>query len=259
MKRVFAAALVMLLLVSCANNDLAEQGNRSRAGKKNAAGGKGDGGSKKNGGGKEPGKKDGGATDPEEKVQDLQAGDEGSEAAAAQAPQDFGGGNAPSSGIDPSLARAGSSEQDSSSDARKQGITPAYTEATGASVHGLGKKVRFTLTFAGELPNAVTKDQYMVLAFGVTGREEGEGYAVGATCDEKGWHPYGGAKGDSSKVPGRFEIDGNQVVMEVPWSYVRGPRAFEWYASSGWYGKVANQTHWSFDAVPNQRAGKFPG
>lgn len=255
MRQIAAALMSVLVLASCANNDLAEQGNRSRAGKsKNAAEEKKNKGQKKGKAlvGKGPKGK------AEKIAEDVEAADPESGSAVAQAPQDFGG-DAPSSGIDPSLARASASVDDPSSDARKQGITPPYTEVTGASVQGMGKTVRFTLTFAADVPNNVPKDQYLVVAFGVTGRKEGEGFAVGATCDEKGWHPYAGAKGESEKFPGRFEVNGNQVVMEVPWSHVRGPRAFEWYASTGWYGKVANQTHWSFDAVPNEKAGKFPG
>lgn len=260
MRRLAVISIVMLLLVSCANNDLAEQGERSRAGKDKKASGQRDGGK----GGKKDksssaasGRKKGGGEKGEVEEQ-IDAADPGNGSTAAQAPEDFGG-KAPTSGIDPSLARASASEQDSSSDARKQGLTPGYAEATGASVQGLGESVRFTMTFAGDVPETVQKDQYMVLAFGITGREEGQGFAVGATGDENGWKPYAGAKGENRKFPGRFQISGNQVSLELPWSYVRGPRAFEWYASTGWYGKVANQTHYSFDAVPNERAGKFPG
>lgn len=252
MRRLAAASVAVLLLVSCSNNDLAEQGERSRAGKdKKAAAGK-DG--KDNRGKRE--RKDGGKKAPAADKIDSVDPETGSE--AVQAPRDFGG-KAPSSGIDPSLARKSAHAEDSPSDARKEGVTPAYTEATAASIEGLGKNVRFTMTFGGDVPNSVSKDQYMVMAFGVTGREEGEGFAVGATCDENGWNPYAGTKGDNRKFPGRFRINGNQIVIELPWTYIRGPRAFEWYASTGWYGKIANQTHWSFDAVPNEKAGRFPG
>jgi len=258
MRRIAAASMAVLLMVACTNDELAQQGERSRAGKdKNVAAGKGGGG--RGNGGKGAKARGGGKGDDDRDTEEqIDTAAPGSDEAAAQTPQDFGG-DAPSSGIDPSLARAGASEQDSPSDARKQGLTPGYTEATGASIQGLGKNVRFTMTFGGQVPTAVQKDEYMVLAFGVTGREEGEGFAVGATCSDKGWTPYAGDKGDTRKFPGRFEVDGNQVVIEIPWSYVRGPRAFEWYASTGWYRKIANQTHWSFDAVPNEKAARFPG
>jgi len=257
MSRVAAASIALLLLASCAaNEDLAGQGERQRAGKDRNKTAEKSGSGKKDKPGAVPGGDNG--SKEAEVAEEIEAADPGSGGTTAQAPQDFGG-DAPTSGIDPSLARASSSEQDSPSDARKQGLTPDYTETTAASIQGLGENVRFTMTFGGNVPDQVQKDQYMVLAFGVTGRREGEGYAVGATCNDKGWHPYARGKSENEKFPGRFEVTGNQVIMEVPWSYVRGPRAFEWYASTGWYGKVANQTHWSFDAVPNERAGRFPG
>jgi len=260
MRRLAAASTALLLLVSCANDDMAEQGQRPRAGKDKSkpAASKDDGGRNKDKLALPGADKGGGGKAKEDVTEEIEAADPGSGSTEAQAPQNFGE-DAPTSGIDPSLARAGSSAQDSASDARTQGLTPNYTETTAASIQGLGKNVRFTMTFAGNVPDNVQKDQYMVLAFGITGRKEGEGYAVGATCDEKGWHPYAGSKGQNNKFPGRFDVRGNEVVMEIPWSFVRGPRAFEWYASTGWYGKVANQTHWSFDAVPNQKAARFPG
>lgn len=258
MRRVSAVALVVILLmVACSSNDLADQGNRSRAGKgKNAAAGKNGGrdGKGKGANGSAPGDKEKG----EEAAGEIDAAAPGS-ASGADAPDDFGGGDAPSSGIDPSLARASSNVDDSPSDAKKQGLAPPYTEATGASVQGLGKNVRFTMAFTGSVPERVQKGQYMVIAFGITGQEEDTGYALGATCDENGWKPYGGVKGDNRELPGSFQINGNEIVMEVPWTFLDGPRAFEWYSSTGWYGKVANQTHWSFDSVPNQKAGAFPG
>lgn len=261
MRRVLALVVTVVLIAACASNDLADQGNRSRTGKdKNTAGrdGKGkDNDRNKNSGGTKrtgAGTADGGEDVPDEidPAGSANAGDGGS------APQDFGGADAPTSGVDPSLARATGGAEDPATDAKTQGVTPGYAEVIGAEIQGLGKNVRFTMTFNGSVPERVEKDQYFVLAFGVTGRKDGEGFAVGAACDEDGWNPYAGAKGPNQKFPGRFEISGNVVIMEVPWSLVKGPRAFEWYASGGWYGKVANQTQWSFDGVPNKAAGRFP-
>ena len=257
-----AVALIVgmtLLMAACSSNELADQGDRSRAGnKKNGPAASG-----KEGKGGGPEGKGGPDTAPEAKeeaddIQDQAAAGAGA-ANADSAPQDFGGGDAPTSGVDPSLARASSSVDDPPTDSKRQGVTPPYTEVTRASIEGLGKNVRFTITFAGAVPERVDKDQYMVTAFGVTGRKEGEGYAVGAICSDKGWKPYAGSKGQNEEFPGRFEVSGNQLIMEISWKYVNGPRAFEWYLSSGWYGKVANQTHWAFDGAPNGEAGRFPG
>lgn len=261
MRRVLALVLVVFLVAACSSNDLADQGNRSRAGKERNAGG-GPGKTKRDKGNpKGDGTKRGvaaGADGGEEVPEEIGSAGSADASDGASAPQDFGGSDAPSSGVDPSLARAGAGAEDPTTDAKTQGVTPPYAEVTGAHIQGLGKNVRFTMTFNGTVPDRVQKDQYFVLAFGVTGQKEGEGFAVGAACDEDGWNPYAGAKGQNQKFPGRFEISGNTVIMEVPWSLVKGPRAFEWYASGGWYGKVANQTHWSFDGVPNKAAGRFP-
>ena len=258
MRRIALALAALMLMASCSSNDLADQGQKSRAGKdkKNEAAGKqnGAGGRKNKGAG---GASGGNGNDAEDAQDEIDAAAPGG-GSGSEAPQDFGGGDAPSSGIDRSLARAGTSVQDSTSDAKSQGVTPPYAEATGVSIQGLGKNVRLTMTFSGAVPERVQKDQYMVLAFGLTGRKKDEGFAVGATCDDKGWKPYAGKKGDNQELPGSFEVDGNQVIMELPWSFLEGPRAFEWYASTGWYGTVAKQTHWSFDSVPNGEAGNFP-
>lgn len=261
MRRAIASVLLLTLMVACSSNELASQGERSRAGKdkkpRNIAGSEGEGGkSQGNDGGKSAAASKNKADDIEEQIDSAGSGDVSDEVSA---PGDFDGGDAPRTGIDPSLARASASSEDPSNDAKSQGVAPPFTEVVGAGVQGLGKNVRFTITFAAEVPERLGAGQYMVMAFGVTGRKEGEGFAVGAVGDPKGWKPYAGADNKSDEFPGTFEISGNDVIMVIPWSYVRGPRAFEWYASSGWYGKVANQMHWSFDAVPNERSANFPG
>ena len=252
MRRIAASMMIVLLFGACASNDLAEQGDRSRASRPEREKDE-----KKERGEKAPGSSV--AEQTEDIVEkEVEAPGEAEGAVTEDAPQDFGGGDAPTGGVDQSLARASIAVSDSGSDAKKQGLSPEYTEATGAAIQGLGNNVRFVMSFSGNVPTAVQKGQYMVMAFGITGRNDDEGFAIGATCDENGWKPYAGTKGDSQKFPGTFDVTGSEIVMELPWSFIKGPRAFEWYASTGWYGKVANQTHWSFDSVPNGKAGDFP-
>lgn len=245
MRRTLALLVAALVTAACSSGEIADQGDRSRTGQKNAA-------EKAKGSKKGSGNKKGGVQD---EIDD--AADPGS-AAGEEAPDDFGGADAPSSGIDPSLARAAATLDDAPDDAKKEGIAPTYTEAVRATIQGLGEDVRITMRFADNVPRQVQKDQYMVVAVGITGRKKEDGVALGATCNEKGWTTYAGAKDQRSKFPGTFEIKGTEIVMTIPWSFVKGPRAFEWYASTGWYGMVANQTHWSFDSIPNNHAGKFP-
>lgn len=249
MRRLVALLVVLVVAAACSSNEIADQGDRSRTGKQGAQAGKAGGKKGGNAGGKGAGNvKDeiDAATDP-----DSPGGEE--------APDDFGGNDAPSSGIDPSLARASAALDDPPDDTKKQGLTPAYTELTRASIQGLGDNVRITMRFAADVPNQVTKNEYMVIAMGVTGRKKDDGIALGATADDQGWKPYAGGKDQRSKFPGTFEVQGNEIVMTIPWSFVNGPRAFEWYSSTGWYRQLGNQTHWSFDSIPNEEAAKFPG
>jgi hypothetical protein len=255
MRRTIALAVIAIVMAACSSNELAEQGDRSRAGDKKkpqaVAGSEGKGNSKQ-------GSRD--AAGSKNDIEDAQdaIGEQGA-GSGGEAPADFGGADAPSSGINPSLARASGSVADPATDAKSQGLAPRYTEITGASVQGLGKNVRFTVTFGATVPESFSNEEYMVVALGITGRSDDDGFSVGAVANDKGWKPYGGTRGENGKLPGRFDISGNKVTFEVPWSFVKGPRAFEWYASSGWYGQVANQMRWSFDGAPNDRAAEFPG
>jgi hypothetical protein len=257
MRRMVALALIAVVMAACSSNELAEQGDRSRAGDKNkqpqAVAGS-DGGKSNS---KQGSRDAAGSKNDIEDAQDA-IGEQGG-GSGGEAPADFGGADAPSSGIDPSLARASGEVADPATDAKSQGLNPRYTEITGASVQGLGKNVLFTVTFGGSVPETFPKEEYMVVALGITGRSDDDGFSVGAVANDKGWETYGGTRGENGKLPGRFDISGNEMTFEVPWSFVKGPRAFEWYASSGWYGQVANQTHWSFDGAPNDRAAEFPG
>ncbi len=242
--------LVFALATACSSNELADQGDRDRTGATNDT--QGDGKSKKARGKK----KSGGAGNV---ANEIDAAADAGSAGGAAAPDDFGGGDAPSSGIDPSLARAAAAEEDPPDDAKTQGLTPDYTELTRTAIQGLGNNVRITMRFAGNVPDRVEKNHYMVVAIGITGQKKDDGVALGATCNEEGWHPYAGGKDQRQEFPGTFEVQGTEIVMELPWSFLRGPRAFEWYASAGWYRQIANQTHWAFDSIPNNRAAKFPG
>ena len=258
MRKVVSLVIAVVLLGACASNDLAEQGERSRAAKPKKPDHAAEHDDKK----KDKGNPATAKEDTEEIIEE-EIEEPGTEAAggggAASAPEDFGGADAPTSGVDPDLARASVAFGDPSGDAKKQGLTPNYAEVTGVSIQGLGKDVRFTMKFGGTVPNSVKKGEYFVFAFGITGRKEGEGFAIGATCNEEGWKPYAGTKGESRRFPGTFDASGSEIVMTLPWKFIEGPRKFEWYASDGWYQQLANQTHWSFDSVPNGKAGNFPG
>lgn len=186
----------------------------------------------------------------------------GSGSDSVAAPKTVGeapGGTSGSSKIRPEFARRASSVTDPRDDAKKQGVTPDYAEIIGASIEGLGEDVRLTLTLAGQVPARTPNDKtHMIIAFGITGTEENEGYSFGAQARPEGWQAYAGGRDDSGAFPGTFKIDGSQIVMTIPWNYIRGPRAFEWYAASNWFSQLANTTHYRVDLAPSKGLAKFP-
>lgn len=181
---------------------------------------------------------------------------EGTSARAAGRPPE----SSTTSEIDPSLARRTAIVDDPAGDARKDGVSPSYAEIVEASIIGLGEDFKLTMTFDGDLPSAMPNDQtHMIVAFGITGSNEEEGYSFGAQATPDGWRPYAGGKDDgTTEFPGSFDIGGNRIEMIVPWDYIRGPREFEWYAASNWFSQVAGTTHYRVDLVPNEGLTKFP-
>lgn len=175
--------------------------------------------------------------------------------AAGKAPR----GTTTTSQIRPEYARRSSSVTDPRDDAKKEGVTPDYAEIVGASIEGLGDDVRLTLNLAGQVPDRTPNDKtHMIVAFGITGTEENEGYSFGAQARPEGWQAYAGGRDDSGEFPGTFKINGSQIVMTIPWDYIRGPRAFEWYAASNWFSQLANTTHYKVDLAPSEGLAKFP-
>jgi len=250
MRRLLALLLVLVMSTAACSSGQTDTGARSRLGGKNdetdVAKGKG---------------KPKGALKKAKKVA-KKAGLGGSAAAAGPgkaAGEEPEGDNGISDEIDPSLARASASLDDAPDDATKQGVTPAYAEIVRASITGLGEDFRMTLRFNGDAPASMPNDKtHWIIAFGITGRNEGEGYSFGAQCTTEGWEAYAGGKEGSNRFPGTFEVDGDEIHMTVPWEYIEGPREFEWYSASNWFSQLANTTHYSVDLVPNKDLAKFP-
>lgn len=162
--------------------------------------------------------------------------------------------------IRPEYARRSASVEDPRDDAKKQGVTPDYAEIIGASVQGLGEDFRLTLSLAGQVPERTQDEKtHMIVAFGITGSSQNEGYSFGAQARPDGWQAYaGGSDEGDGEFPGTFEINGSQIVMTIPWDYIKGPRAFEWYAASNWFSQLANTTHYKVDLAPSEGLAKFP-
>lgn len=150
---------------------------------------------------------------------------------------------------------------ESQADAKSQGITPSYAEMTHASVEGLGKTFRITMTFAGDLPQKMPNDKTVMVVGYQMIRDDDEGYAFAAQASQEGWKPFAGGKEDRKQkdFPGSFEVVGNEIVMEIPWSFVNGAYPFKWLATSNWFQSLANTTHYKFDLIPNKDQANYPG
>lgn len=250
MRRFLAIIAVGSLLGACSSPDVTDVGARSRLG--SAEGSEA----------KETGKRPKAALKKAERIA-QKAGVPGAPAqdgsfGAGEAPGD--GGSATSSEIDPSLARRSAIVEDGASDATKEGLTPDFAEIIRATIQGIGDDFRMILRVNGTVPDSVPDDKtHWIIAFGITGAEENEGYSFGAQLTQKGWQAYaGGAEKGDGGFPGTFLTEGNEIIMTVPWSYIEGPREFEWYAASNWFRSLANQTHYSVDLAPNEDLAKFP-
>lgn len=161
----------------------------------------------------------------------------------------------------PEFARRSAHVEEPNPDAEKGGsLTESYAEAIALDVQGLGENLRVTFTMNGEVPQRmVTPNTIMVVAFGLSGESENGGYAFGAQGKDDGWTAYAGAKNKTQRFPGTFFVRGNEIEFTVPWSFVKGPRPFEWYASASWFRGTGeeNTTSYSFDVIPNGK-GRYP-
>ena len=250
MRKLTAIAVVMVLVFSaCSSTPDTAEGDRSRLGGSNRDNLSGKGKRSK----KIQEKAERIAKQAEAEEKGLDPGDE--EKAGGKPPS-----SATTSQINPEFARRTATVDDPKDDSTKDGITPAYAEILKASIVGLGEDFRMTLTLDGAPPERMPNDKtHMIIAFGITGTEENEGYSFGAQCTEEGWTAYAGGRDDGKgEFPGTFIINGNSIEMTVPWDYIRGPRAFEWYSASNWFSQLANQTHYRVDLAPSDGLAKFP-
>ena len=156
----------------------------------------------------------------------------------------------------PAFATKSASFDEATPDAKKEGpLTPRYAEATALDVEGLGKTLRLTFTFDGEVPQKMPTEQtYMIVSFSLSSEDEDEkGYGINAQASSRGWQVAMGSKAEATRFPGTFFVRGNTVEFTLPWSAVGGPRPFQFYASASWF-QFAGTTNYSADPIPNEKA-----
>ncbi|HEX2196618.1 MAG TPA: hypothetical protein VHJ76_06805 [Actinomycetota bacterium] len=254
-----AAALTALLLTAAACSDPqgTAPGDSSTGRDEQQQQGKGGEARSKGRAAKPPGGGSGGATPPVGGAPDVAVPTPGAGAKPGLSGASKTETNVSSQGADPRNATVLITEPDP--DAEKTGVTPDYADILSAKVKGTNADVRFTITFRGTLPQKMPDDKtFMVAGIGLTapkGRQQG--YAFGASADHTGWKAYGGGK-EGRDYPGEMTVSGATVVFTIPWSAVKGPRAFEWYAQGSWFKSLAGTTHYSLDALPNDGPAKYP-
>lgn len=176
----------------------------------------------------------------------------------AAAPDGFAS-SGPPSPVDPSLARRSSFYEEPSPDARKEGaLVPGYAEVIRCGIQGIGEQFEMHFQFNGDVPREMPdKNTVMVIGFGISAGGD-ETYGFTAQGNQEGWKAYAGAKDGAEKFPGQFLIQGDTVIMRVPWSFINGPREFRWQLNATWFRSVASTTHYSFDQCRNDKPGQFP-
>jgi hypothetical protein len=191
-----------------------------------------------------------------------QQGDAGSVSGGGGAEENDGLTGGGAAAIDPRLRTASSVIEEPQPDATKGGVPESYPEVLRVAIEGLGDDFRITFTFAGDVPQEMPDDKtFMVVGLGLKDRADKRSYAFGAQGTKDGWKAYAGGKGEANggqAFPGTFFVEGNEILMTIPWSYMKGPYPFRWQASSSWFRSVASTSHYSFDPIPNKKMARFP-
>ena len=258
-RRTHLAALAVTLLVAaaCSSPQGTEQAENSLLGKDKQRGAGGDGGDRKDRGGKPGGPKAaGGKPVPAASAPGAALASPGSDGkgltGASRTETKIS-----STGEDPRTASVLITEPDP--DADKSGVAPDFADIFSTQVEGAGPDVKITIVLRGDIPEKMPDDMtFMVIGFGLTGpKGQSQGYAFGASADDKGWTPYGGSE-KGGEFDGEFSISGDTVVLVVPWRTIKGPRPFEWYSQTSWFRSIAGTTHYSLDVLPNDGPAKYP-
>lgn len=106
---------------------------------------------------------------------------------------------------------------------------PSYTDIVRASVQDRGTAYRFTLRFAGPLPDGTGDDETVISGIGLTD-SSGRTFTVLLQGTRDGWttsYQSAGASGDVDD----WVIDGAEVAWTVAKSHVDVDETFEWGAS----------------------------
>lgn len=156
------------------------------------------------------------------------------------------------------IATASASRSDPVGDGDRQGDTPGHADIRRARVTGRGETVRFSLTVDGAIPRSGTEEGVDMTAsfhLRMRGGDEHQIYALGR---QSGWR----ADFDNSgEFPGRFALEGDTFVFELPWERLGGAAAFKWLAQTSWTRSPEgplDDTDFAFDQAPEYETARYP-
>ncbi len=118
--------------------------------------------------------------------------------------------------------------------------------------------MRFSLRVDGPIPPERTEEGVDMTAsfhLRMRGGDEHQIYAIGSNS---GW------KADldnSGSFPGRFALDGDTFVFELPWARLGGVSRFTWLAQTSWTRAPEGalvETEFAFDQVPEHEKASYP-
>ena len=162
-------------------------------------------------------------------------------------------GGGPGQKVDPRVARGSARVDESDSDAVKTGLPPSYADMRSVQIRGLGSSVRVTIVFKGTLPQRAP-DSSTKAGTGIRLVTGGHEYALALQLERDGWKPAATRDRKTTRFPGTFVVSGDTVRIVFPWSFVSGPRRFDWTAFFVYSRSVTA----ALDVIPNRGEAHFP-
>lgn len=146
---------------------------------------------------------------------------------------------------------------DPTGDAQTAGAVVDFADILKAAVHGNGKFLDLILTMSGPVPEVMPNDTtYMIVAWNLAGNKKIPTAGFSAQAGSNGWTLSAAQNSDTTDFPGGFDISGNEIVMRIPWRYIKTPHEFEWSAAVTWATTSTDQSSQGSSA-DNVTGGKF--
>jgi hypothetical protein len=121
-------------------------------------------------------------------------------------------------------------------------------------IRGLGSSVRVEIVVAGTLPQRAP-DSSTTVGTGISLVTGGHKYGLTLRMTTSGWKASATRDRKNVPYPGTFAISGDTATIVFPWSFVSGPRRFDWTA----FFVYSRRPSSALDLIPNRGEAHFPG